>query len=70
MVRDFETEWINVDGGLDRFDKLLAMAERESRAALACVRALRLTPQARIEPKTAGRKATGNHRGPMPWDCR
>ncbi len=39
------------------YDKLTAIAERESRAMLACARALRLTHQSRLDPKTAARRA-------------
>jgi hypothetical protein len=68
MVRDFEAEWTKVEGGLERLDRLLAMADRETRSALACARALRLTPQARIEPKTAGTRIANNPTGRRPWD--
>jgi hypothetical protein len=51
----FEPEWTKIEGGLARLDKLLALSERETRAALACARALRLTPQARMRPLSAGR---------------
>jgi hypothetical protein len=53
---------------LERLDKLLGMAERESKAVLALARALRLTPQSQQHPKTAGRMA--RDRGPdypLPW---
>jgi hypothetical protein len=68
LVRDFEAEWIKAGGGLERLDRLLAMAERESRAALACARSLRLTPQSRIEPRTAGSRIAINPIGRRPWD--
>jgi hypothetical protein len=51
----FDTEWIRADGGLERFDRLLGMAERETKALTACARALRLTPQAQMHPRSAGR---------------
>jgi hypothetical protein len=38
-------------------DKGLAMVEREGRAVLAHARSLRLTLQARADPKTAGRRS-------------
>jgi len=55
QIARFDTEWIRTEGGLERLDRLLAMAERETRALTACARALRLTPQAQMHPKTAGR---------------
>src|SRR6476661_6952616 len=32
QIARFEPEWMRVDGGLERFDRLLAIAERETRA--------------------------------------
>jgi hypothetical protein len=52
-------------------DKLLAAAERETRAATACARALRLTPQAMIAPRSAGRRVADlpeNERRPWEMD--
>jgi hypothetical protein len=40
---------------LKRWDKLLGMRERESKAALSLARAMRLTQQAQMHPRTAGR---------------
>jgi hypothetical protein len=69
MIKKFELEWTTVEGGLERFDRLLAMAERETRAALACARALRLTPQAQIQPRTAGRRVSDQPSDDSrPWD--
>jgi hypothetical protein len=68
QIAQFEIEWTTVEGGLERFDKMLAMAERETRALSACARALRLTPQAQMHPRTAGRRANDNRTGPRPWE--
>src|SRR5262245_61665835 len=54
-IAHFDREWIAAPGGLERLDRLLAAADRESKAVVACARALRLTPQAQMHPKTAGR---------------
>ena len=54
-------------GGLERLDKMLGMADRETRAALACARSLRLTPQRQMHARTAARKATAPA-GKRPWD--
>jgi hypothetical protein len=64
----FEPQWTKVDGGLERLDRLLAVAERETRATTACARALRLTPQAQMHPRTAGRAVNNLSSGPFPWD--
>src|SRR5262245_5793729 len=57
QVQRFRTEWLKVEGGLERLDRLLRMAERETKAAIACARALRLTPQSVLHRKTAGAMA-------------
>lgn len=63
----FRSEWLKDDGGLARLDKLMAMAERETRALTACARSMRLTHQAQILPRTAG-TAARQYTGPRPWD--
>ncbi|MBB6407652.1 hypothetical protein [Mesorhizobium sangaii] len=55
LIARFNPKWLKVDGGISRFEKLLRMRAVESRAMLACARSLRLTSQARVDPKTAGR---------------
>lgn len=67
QVSRFEVDWMRVDGGLERFDRLLQMAQRETSAAIACARALRLTPQSLMHPRTAARKVTAPA-GSAPWD--
>jgi hypothetical protein len=69
QVARFEPEWLKVEGGVARLDKLLGMAERETRAMTACARALRLTPQTQMHPRTAGRRLNDMPEdGPRPWD--
>ncbi len=67
QVAQFEPEWTRVEGGLERFDRLLALCERETRAMIACARALRLRPHAQMHPRTAGRAIDGLPVGPPPW---
>ena len=67
QIAHFEQEWIAATGGLERLDRLLAMAEREGKAAIACARALRLTPQAQMHPKVAGRRLADLSPYPSPW---
>ena len=59
---------IEDDAGLQRLDKLLAMAERESRAVTACARAMRITHQAQSQPRGAGRATVKEVTGPRPWE--
>jgi hypothetical protein len=68
LVTAFDAEWIKEEGGLQRLDKLLAMAERESRAVVACARSMRLTQQSQILPRGAGRANADKPDGPKPWD--
>ncbi len=68
LLANFTPDWIKVEGGLQRLDKLLAMAARETTTATACARALRLTQQARIQPRGAGRAMARNPGESRPWD--
>jgi hypothetical protein len=69
QIREFDPEWINNHaGGLERFDRLLAMADRETKAVISCARALRLTPQSQVHPRVAGRRLANTPIGPAPWD--
>jgi hypothetical protein len=68
QISRFEVEWVAVEGGLERLDRMLAMAERETRAITATARALRLTPASQMHPRTAGRAIDAVPEGPRPWD--
>ena len=59
MISRFNPKWLSEPGGLERYGSMLQLRERESRAALAHARSLRLTNQARIDPRMAGRRAEG-----------
>ena len=68
LIADFKPEWLVAEGGTERLDRLLAMAEREGRAIAACLRSLRLTPQS-VHPTTSARRLA-NHplAGRRPWE--
>ncbi len=68
QIAQFEIEWAKVAGGIERLDKLLALSERETRAMLACARALRLTPHQQMHPRTAGRAIDGLPVHSAPWE--
>jgi hypothetical protein len=51
---NFDRNWLADDDGLKRYDRLLAMAERESRAASSLATRLRITRQA-IDQQTVAR---------------
>lgn len=68
MILDFREEWLKIEGGLERMDKLYAMADREDRGITALARSLRLTLQAQ---RTAGNAGTIHRTTPalgVPWD--
>ena len=54
--------------GLEHWNRLAAAAERESRAALACARSLRLTQQSQMRPETAGRLRERVPTTRPPWE--
>lgn len=64
---NFDRAWLADDDGLKRYEKLLAMSERESRAASSLATRLRITRQAVDHPTTAGRKLANQTRGKKPW---
>lgn len=63
----FELEWLNDDDGLKRYNKLLAMSERESRAASSLATRLRITRQA-IDHNTAGIALKNHVKTKKPWE--
>ncbi len=68
MINTLKADWLKEEGGLERYDTLLRMAERESRAIAALARAMRLTQQSRLRPETAARRTAEAPIGPRPWD--
>jgi hypothetical protein len=54
---------------LEDMDRLLRMRERESRAVVMCARTMRLTQQAQMHPRTAGRAVErSGGSGRKPWE--
>ncbi|MBN9426495.1 MAG: hypothetical protein J0H09_08310 [Burkholderiales bacterium] len=52
----FERSWLADEDGLKRYDRLLAMSEREGRAASSLATRLRITRQAVDHPETVARE--------------
>jgi hypothetical protein len=67
-LANFERSWIADDDGLKRYDRLLAMAERESRAASSLATRLRITRQAVEHPLTVGRGLARQSKARKPWE--
>jgi hypothetical protein len=59
---------LGTENGLKHYERMAAAAERESRAATAIARALRMTPASRIRPDSAGRRMANAPIGPAPWE--
>lgn len=64
----FDRAWLADDDGLKRYDKLLAIHERESRAASSLATRLRITRQAVDHPTTVGRAIAGQTKTRKPWE--
>jgi len=64
----FECAWLADDDGLKRFDRLLAMSDRESRAASSLATRLRITRQAVEHPQTVGLLLAGQSKKRKPWE--
>ena len=66
-ILKFNPKQLSNDDGLKRYDKLLAMAERESRAASSLARALRLTRQSVDQQTIARANLNATKKGDKPW---
>lgn len=61
----FDPERLTDPDGIKDYNRLTAMAERETRVGMALMRSMRLTHQSQTDPKTAGRAQGGNR--PIDW---
>lgn len=68
QLEEFELSWLSREDGLKRYDKLLAMREREVRSASSLATRLRITRQATSDPKTVGRANNNLAREKKPWE--
>lgn len=67
QVLNFEPDWLATDEGLKRYDKLLGMVERETRAASSLATRLRITRQA-VDQQTIARGMNNKTTAPRPWE--
>ena len=67
QVLNFDQAWTADDDGLRRYDKLLAMSERESRAASSLATRLRITRQA-VDQQTIARTLVNQVKTRKPWE--
>lgn len=66
-ILNFDRAWLADDEGLRRYDRLLAMQEREGRAASSLATRLRLTRQA-IDQQTIARALIKQPKARKPWE--
>lgn len=66
-ILNFDRSWLADDEGLKRYDRLLAMAEREGRAASSLATRLRITRQA-IDQQTVARSIINAPKAKKPWE--
>lgn len=61
-------EWLATEDGLKRYDKLLAMRDRETKALGDKATKLRLTNQSRYTPQAAATAAKNSGGSAKPWE--
>ena len=66
-ILNFDRAWLADTEGLDRYDKLLKMHERENRAASSCATRLRITRQS-LHHETADNVFKNSARTRKPWE--
>lgn len=67
QLRRFDHEWLTDDEGLERYDKLLRMQEREGRAASSLATRLRITRQA-VDHEVVARTLVNAKKTRKPWE--
>lgn len=67
-ILSFDRAWLADDDGLKRYDRLLAMQEREGRAASSLATRLRITRQAVEHPRTTRRALDNSPKSRKPWE--
>lgn len=68
MIDSFQAPWLADPDGLARYDKLLAMRERETKSMASLATKMRLTQQARYMPNAAARATANSRTSPAPWE--
>lgn len=68
MITATRPTQLRTQKGLNRYEQLLAMREREVRSASSLATRLRITRQATYDPKTVARTKNNSGRGEKPWE--
>lgn len=66
QIAGMKPDWLTTSEGLQRYDKLLSMHEREGRAISSLATRMRLTPQSTYDAKKGAGYVPKD--GPKPWD--
>lgn len=66
-ILNFDRSWLADDDGLKRYDRLLGMAERETRAASSLATRLRITRQS-LHEETAANEVKRHNKSRKPWE--
>ena len=66
-IDGFDLQWLKDDDGLRRYDKMLAMRERETRQITSLARSMRITQQSRTHKDKAGSMAKKESGSAKPW---
>ena len=66
-LNQFDPEWLKRPDGLPRYKMLTDIRDKHSRVLMSLATKMRLTPQARILPQTAGRRVADQPKDPPPW---
>jgi hypothetical protein len=67
-IEKTKPEWLRTDDGLKRYDKLLIMRDRETKAMGDKATKLRLTNQSRYTPQAAATAAKNTGGSAKPWE--
>jgi hypothetical protein len=68
QIADFDPAWLADEDGLKRYDKLLLMRDRETKAIGDKATKLRLTNQSRYTPQAAATAAKNTGGRAKPWE--
>lgn len=68
QVDDFDMKSIATDGGLKRWDRLLAMQDRAAAKVASLATKLRMTPQSRMRATQAGKIGAKGDGQRKPWE--
>ncbi len=67
-ISEFKSEWLKMEEGAARYDRLLRMRDRETKAVMRCATKLRITNQSRYSKVAAGTAGRTQTRVARPWE--